>query len=192
MFYLQAFISQPNKRRLIGHAKASLIRYWKSVKVNMQSREFKLNYYASLINNDISKKVFISKNPDFVFMSHGIYADWGPAKDNAIKNIIPILVYSGSYLKNSLYFGIIRNLSDLAWGLKKLQRRKKIPFSKTKKGNGYIHERYFKNKCFDIKNPLTKKYNIQKITAKKFKQQFFPIKRGMQLVKYLALILKTS
>lgn len=68
--------------------------------------------YAVLINATASAEFIRKHKPERVYMSHGIYADWGPPFSEAVNAGIPVSSYICCYLNGHFFFGTISKLSD--------------------------------------------------------------------------------
>jgi len=153
-------------RGIYKHAIASTIRYTKSVNIENESKILKEFCKAGYYNEFLANKIFSTRKPNIILMSHGIYSDWGPVKDEAFKKGIPVLSYAGGYLKNCFYFGILHRKRDTVWGLSKI--KKSFNLLKNKKLiKKYLENRYKRNKGFDIKT----KFNTNLQYKKAFKKQ---------------------
>jgi hypothetical protein len=168
---LKIFLRQISEN-VIRHAEASTIRYKKSVYIENEKVILKKYIQSAIYNDYLAKKTFTNKKPNLIFMSHGIYSDWGPAKDAALNLKIPVLSYAGSYLKNHFYFGILRRKKDTVWGLKKINKNKnKSELEKKRKHlKQYLYNRYNYNDGFDLKTKFRKsrhsfKQNSRKIVS---------------------------
>ena len=161
---IKAFFKEPSET-VLRHAIASTIRYAKSVNISKESNVLKKYCHSGVYNNYLAKKIFVKNQPDYVLMSHGIYSDWGPAKDVALHLKIPIFTYAGAYLKNCFYFGILRNQKDSVWGWRfnSIKGNKGISTRIGKNLKKYILERYENGKGFDLKT----NFQIQKDSTKK-------------------------
>lgn len=74
--------------------------------------------FAVLVITETSEKFINKYKPDKIYMSHGIYADWGPACTVALANNIPVISYVCSYLNRHFFFGIIRNHKETFTGIR--------------------------------------------------------------------------
>ncbi len=130
--------------------------------------------YTALIVAAASESAINKTNPDRVYMSHGVYVDWGPALMNALNKKIPVISYVTSYLDNHFYFGTVtksgetfQSIKDNKW---KLIKKHNLTEKENTKLNIFINKRYQKSKSYDMKNILAKyegnnekyfkKYNI--------------------------------
>ena len=60
--------------------KSSVIRYLKGKQYSDKYKKILIEFtYTAILNNIAAKNVIEILKPSIVFMSHGIYADWGPA-----------------------------------------------------------------------------------------------------------------
>ncbi|MBV6478536.1 MAG: hypothetical protein HGGPFJEG_01291 [Ignavibacteria bacterium] len=74
---------------------------------------------AVLVVTETSERALSKYKPDMVYMSHGIYADWGPACTVALEKKLPVVSYVCSYLNSHFYYGIIRNYKETFTGIRK-------------------------------------------------------------------------
>ncbi|MBK8551375.1 MAG: hypothetical protein IPL53_10070 [Ignavibacteria bacterium] len=94
-------------------------------------------------------------------MSHGIYADWGPALSVFLKNTIDIVSYFCCYLTGHFYFGTVKNfnetfltVSEEFWNKAKASELGEIQKSRLQ---NFIERRYKENVTHDMKG-LLKEY----------------------------------
>jgi hypothetical protein len=149
-----------NDISLIGSIKGSILRYYQG---NYQEtdntilRDYTMSAFLSAFAAD---KAIQKINPDKIFMSTGIYVDWGPALKIAKKSNIPVTGYMSSYLPARFYFRHVKDASRInfqildqeKWDYRKNISLKPIEEYRLKK---YIDERYFKNRSFDLKKGST-------------------------------------
>ncbi len=94
--------------------------------------------------------------PDKMFMSHGIYVDWGPALNIALSKGLTVSAWMASYLPARFYLRNLKKqgnidfhgMSDEAW--RRISAQKLSP-KQNKILNHYLINRYQENKSFDIK-----------------------------------------
>jgi hypothetical protein len=105
-----------------------------------------------------SRRVLDWFQPDTVFMSHGVYADWGPALKNSIKSGIPVVSYVTSYLQNHFYFGkmnaelsTFQDMSAEAW---KAHSSRELTRQQEDRLLRFIRHRYVKHESHDMKGLL--------------------------------------
>lgn len=101
-------------------------------------------------------------SPSRIFMSHGIYVDWGPALHTALARRIPVAAWMATYLQFRFYFRHIEdgiridfhNMSSAAW--EECRCSDMVP-TQNSRLDMFIEGRYKKNIGFGMK--LLKKYN---------------------------------
>lgn len=114
--------------------------------------------YAVLVVTEASNNAMNKFNPTNVYMSHGIYADWGPALSVALKKNIPVTSYICCYLTAHFYFGTVNKydevfltISDKSWSEYKNSELSNV--QKEKLGN-FLNRRYLGNGASDLKGIL--------------------------------------
>jgi tetratricopeptide (TPR) repeat protein len=88
-------------------ALSSAERYFKGLGVNADetSQRIVREYlFSGLVNAEAAKGALEEINPSCIFMSHGIYVDWGPIFKQAPDKNIPVTRWRLSDLKNHLIF----------------------------------------------------------------------------------------
>lgn len=94
--------------------------------------------------------------PERVFTSHGIYTDWGPALQVAMKRGLPVIGWMGSYLPWRFFFRRVEdieridfhNLSAGAWAT---VRQAPLTPEKDAELDRYLSNRYTRDVSFDMK-----------------------------------------
>jgi hypothetical protein len=79
--------------------------------------------YSGLVCAEAAKAAYAALRPDRVFMSHGVYVDWGPALHVALGMKLPVTAWMASYLRARFYFRHVEdsvridfhNMSERAW-----------------------------------------------------------------------------
>jgi hypothetical protein len=117
------------------------------------AREF---LYGSLVYTEAAIMAVERFKPDYVFMSHGCYVDYGPALAAATNAGIPVTHWGGSYLENHYYIRTVtqsfnpnrRSLSAEAW-----QQRVERPLTQRENSllDSYLNARYTADLSFDIR-----------------------------------------
>ena len=117
--------------------------------------------FAVLVNAEAANHAMKDFKPDRVYMSHGIYADWGPALSVFLHNKIPIVSYICCYLTAHFFFGTVRDfketfltISERSWNNNKADELKEIQLLRL---NNFLDRRYFSNVTQDMKG-LLKEY----------------------------------
>jgi len=94
------------------HLESSMMRHTKGGPYDDYIEVLKEYAFAILINTEASRNAVKKYNPSKVYMSHGIYADWGPALSVFLNGNIPITSYICCYLTAHFFFGTVKNTSD--------------------------------------------------------------------------------
>lgn len=121
----------------------------------MMIREFA---YTVLMVAQSSSRVLDQFKPDRVFMSHGVYADWGPALQVCLSRGIPVIGYESSYLENHFYFGKVdaelsafRYMSSDGWNA--CSSRSLIPEQEDQLFS-FVKSRYVGDEAYDLSDVL--------------------------------------
>lgn len=145
---------------------SSASRYLKGKPIKRQKKLIREYLFSALVAAEAATNCFREKKPDRIFMSHGIYVDWGPALSVAIENKIPVTGWTAAYLKDRFYLRTtsskkyfnLYGMSDKGWNQRK---RKPLTRKEGKQKDKFFEDRYFRNKSFDIKK------NYKLLTGKK-------------------------
>lgn len=98
--------------QLGSHLESSMMRHTKGGPYDGLEDMLREYAFAILINTEASLNAIKKFTPSKVYMSHGIYADWGPALSAFLHANIPITSYICCYLTAHFFFGTVRNISD--------------------------------------------------------------------------------
>lgn len=105
-----------------SHLESAMMRHTKGGPYDGLEKVLVEYAYAVLINAEAASTARTSFKPTGVYMSHGIYADWGPALAVFIKNKIPVTSYICCYLTAHFFFGTVKHfeetflaVTDRAW-----------------------------------------------------------------------------
>lgn len=154
--------------------KSGIIRYLQGAKVELSDDVIEEYLYSGLICTEAAINAFNFYENKDLFLSHGIYVDWGPALQVAYQKKLNIFAWMASYLHGHFYFRNIKdnvridfhNIDNESWSM-----IKSSPFSKVKNDRleMFLHNRYFKNNCYDMKTmpEMLENYNL-------IKSKYFP------------------
>jgi hypothetical protein len=160
----------------VGHNVTSTItRYLQGAELNGNADIVREYSYTALVTAEAAKRVYDQLQPARVFMSHGVYVDWGPALQTALKRGIPVTGWKASYLSARFFFRHVHEpdridfhkLSNTAWA-----RRLEKPLSAVEEASlkGFLDRRYHQRVSFDMKKMhhysgdiarIRKKYDIK-------------------------------
>jgi len=159
-----------------SHLESSMMRHTKGGSFTGYEDILKEYAFAILINTEASLNAIKKYNPSKVYMSHGIYADWGPALSVFLNGNIPITSYICCYLTAHFFFGTVRKTSDTFLTISKDSWEEN--FSKGMSGiqkkriENFLNRRYFENVTQDMKGlmkqftgntePIYEKYGLKK------------------------------
>jgi hypothetical protein len=94
--------------------------------------------------------------PARIFMSHGVYVDWGPALHTALARKVPVFAWMSSYLPACFYFRHVEdgehidfhNMSSTAWNE---ICSSDFTGERSERLEQYLQDRYKKDTSFDMK-----------------------------------------
>jgi hypothetical protein len=117
--------------------------------------------YSGLVTAEAARHALDRFKPMRVFMSHGVYVDWGPALHTALERGIPVTGWKASYLTSRFFFRHVEEgtridfhkLSDRAWNARK---EKPLTTEDEESLRRFLDRRYHHNVTFDMKR--LKKY----------------------------------
>lgn len=156
------------------NARSSIIRYLKGVPLLGNEDVISEFTFSALVCAASASKAIAHHSPQRIFMSHGVYADWGPALQTAFAYGIPVSGWMSSYLSGRFYFRNVEdnvridfhNISAKAW---RQIRENSFPHKHDNLLKQYLQKRYVKNISFDMKelhklsgdtNSFQIKYNL--------------------------------
>lgn len=144
-----------------SNIKSSILRYLKGADYTGDPDLLREYVFSGLVTLEAAKNAFAEHKPTNVFMSHGMYVDWGPALRAALQMGLRVTCWVGSYLHARFYFRHpadyvnldFHNIDDSTWN------KKKAPLTEAQsaKLTDYITKRYVHGLSFDVKE--FKSYN---------------------------------
>ena len=133
---------------------SSLIRYRRGLPIDIDDKIVREYAYAALITAEAARTAIDKLQPVRVFMSHGIYVDWGPALNTSLMHHVPVTTWKSSYLSARFYLHHVTDgkldtykLSDSAW-----RERATTPLTdaEEKRLQDVLHSRYHQPVAFDM------------------------------------------
>lgn len=144
-----------------SHLESAMTRHTKGGSYEGLEHILKEYAYAVIVNSEAAKHAMNDFKPERVYMSHGIYADWGPALSVFLHNKIPIISYICCYLTAHFFFGTVKELketfltiSERSW---KKNKDNDLTEIQTLRLTNFLDRRYFSNVTHDMKG-LLKEY----------------------------------
>jgi hypothetical protein len=144
---------------LVGHNVLSTItRFLQGSRLEDDTEIVREYAYSALVSAEAAAAALDRFNPMRVFMSHGVYVDWGPALNTALGRGIPVTGWKASYLTARFFFRHVEDprridfhrLSDRAW-----TERTRRPFTADDdtRLQEFLDRRYHQRVSFDMKQP---------------------------------------
>lgn len=138
-----------------GNIKSAILRYLKGADYTGDRDLLREYAFSGLVTLVAAKRAFAQHRPDGIFMSHGMYVDWGPALRAALAAGLRVTCWIGSYLHARFFFRHptdyrnldFHNIDDATW------QRLKAPLSEPQAArlNDYLQRRYVLGRSFDVK-----------------------------------------
>ncbi|MEO8446570.1 MAG: hypothetical protein ABI528_03700 [bacterium] len=161
-----------NGLRLGNHLEATMMRHTRGAPYTGLEEHLKEYALTVLVNAEASAEAVKKFNPTRIYMSHGIYADWGPALHVAIQNNIQTTSYICCYLTAHFFFGSVKNFDEtfLSVNEKSWSQSKSIPQTPVQKKRleNFLERRYFTNESQDLKGLLKEYKGDKSINYKKY------------------------
>jgi len=140
----------------IGHnVVSSLMRWRRGFAIETDERVLQEYAYTALIAAESAGVAVERFKPIRVFMSHGVYVDWGPALHTALRASVPVTTWKSSYLAARFFFRQVTDgrldfcqLSDAEW-----DRRATTPLTEKEDQalQAFLYNRYHLPVGFDLK-----------------------------------------
>jgi SAM-dependent methyltransferase len=138
------------------NVRSAFLRFLKGSDPSVQEAVFREYAFSGLVTAAAAAQAFDELRPRQVFMSHGIYVDWGPALHTALARNIPVTAWMASYLNACFIFrhvsdGIrldFHNLSPEAW---EACSQLHLSAAQDSRLDGFLENRYKRRISFDMK-----------------------------------------
>jgi len=133
---------------------SSLVRYRRGFPIEIDERVVREYAYSALIAAESARAAIERFSPHRVFMSHGVYVDWGPALHTSLAQGVPVTTWKSSYLAARFLFHHVADgnvdfyqLSDRAW-----QERAATPLAEEEESSldAFLYNRYHHPVGFDM------------------------------------------
>jgi len=124
--------------------------------------------YSALVCAEAAKAAYAQFGPDRVFMSHGVYVDWGPALQVALARGLPVAAWMASYLRARFYFRHVEdsvridfhNMSTRAW---RLWSGRPLTQAQEARLEAFLSDRYLNKASFDMKRLSEYSGNLEEL-----------------------------
>lgn len=162
-----------DKMNLGNHLESAMMRHTRGDSYEGLEEILREYAFAVLVTAHTSETAIKKYKPTKIYMSHGIYADWGPALSMAVKYNIPSTSYVCCYLTAHFFFGTVDsfketflNISEKTWA-----EISKLEFTEIKKKrlDNFINRRYLNNITADMKGILKDYKGDREFFMKKYR-----------------------
>lgn len=165
-----------NGYELGNNLESAMMRHTKGGSYSGYEEILKEYAFTVLVVAETSSNILKKINPDKVYMSHGIYADWGPALTTALSRNIHVNSYICCYLNAHFYFGTVKKMNETFLTLHEntWENFKTEELSQNNKNKllKFLSNRYKENITYDMRGLLKEyrgdtehlyeKYNLEK------------------------------
>ncbi|MFZ5877799.1 MAG: hypothetical protein ACOY0R_00350 [Chloroflexota bacterium] len=149
--------------RLGKSTRSAIFRYLRGEEPTGHEQAVREYAFSALISAAASSRAMEKISPSRLFLSHGVYVDWGPALQTALARGVPVAGWKPSYLYAHFYFRHIddgvrlgfHRLTQAAW-----DERKAAPLSLVEEArlDEFMQHRYEENASFDLQSVKPKAY----------------------------------
>jgi hypothetical protein len=135
---------------------SSLVRYRRGFPIEIDERVVREYAYSALLSAESARVTIERFKPQRVFMSHGVYVDWGPALRTSLAHLVPVTTWKSSYLAARFLFHHVAEgnvdfyqLSDRAW-----RQRAATPLTDVEEQSldAFLYNRYHYPVGFDMRS----------------------------------------
>jgi len=161
-----------NGTHLGTHLVSAMLRHTKGSSYEGMEDLLKEFAYTVLVTAEAAEEAIKKLSPTKAYMSHGIYADWGPALSVSLKKNLPVISYFSCYLIAHFFFGTVYNfnqtfmtISNESWN-----KYKNLDLTEIQKQRLYnfLQRRYLNNETADMKGILKEYKGENDIFYKKY------------------------
>jgi hypothetical protein len=155
-----------------NNVRSSIIRYLQGAALTGHEAVIREFAYSALITARASANAIDKLEPWRLFMSHGIYVDWGPALHIARRRGIPVTAWKSSYLTSHFYFRPVVDPSRIDFKALSPETWEEVKSAElTPRQNArldkFFDDRYKKNISFDMRNrPKQFRSDLSELKAK--------------------------
>jgi hypothetical protein len=137
--------------------KSSILRYLKGHELPIDQHLVREYAFSGLVCAEAARNAYKKWEPSRVFMSHGVYVDWGPALHTALVMDIPVTAWMASYLPARFYLRHINdgihidfhNMTCDAWND---HSARDLAPEQLMQLDTYLDHRYLRDVSFDMKD----------------------------------------
>jgi hypothetical protein len=160
-----------NGRNVGQNVRSSITRYLQGAALTGHEAVIREYAYSGIVAACAADRAFKRFNPWRVFMSHGVYIDWGPALHTAFDRGIPVTGWKASYLSWHFYLRHVEDPTRIDF--KKLSRTcwseiksKELTREENARLDKFLVDRYHNKISFDMKQPKTYRADLTELKQK--------------------------
>jgi len=161
-----------NKIEQGSHLESAMMRHTRGGSYKGLEEILKEYAFTILVVAETSQNAVNKYNPSRVYMSHGIYADWGPALSVALEEKIPTTSYICCYLTGHFFFGTVNNFKETFLSISNNTWqdfiKKEFTEEQMNKLQNFISRRYLSDDSADLKGLLKEYKGDKEIFLKKY------------------------
>lgn len=139
-----------------NNVRSAILRFLKGYEIPNDESLVQEYAFSGLVCAAASKRIIEETKPSRIFMSHGVYVDWGPALHNALAKKVPVTAWMASYLPACFYFRHVEdgvnidfhNMSAKAWDEVKDSQ---FTNEQSERLGQFLEGRYKRDASFDMK-----------------------------------------
>lgn len=138
-----------------GNIKSSILRYLKGEPYNGDPELLREYVFSGLVTLEACSNAIATFRPTNLFMSHGMYVDWGPALRLALQKGLRVTCWIASYLHARFYFRHptdtryldFHKITDSRW----VEEKAPLGKEQADRLDEYQRKRYTQGQSFDMK-----------------------------------------
>lgn len=139
-----------------NNVRSAVLRFLKGYEMPNDESLVQEYAFSGLVCAAASKRIIEETQPSRIFMSHGVYVDWGPALHTALAKKVPVTAWMASYLPACFYFRHVEdsvhidfhNMSTKAWDEVKDSQ---FTNEQSERLGQFLEGRYKRDASFDMK-----------------------------------------
>lgn len=139
-----------------NNVRSAILRFLKGYEMPNDESLVQEYAFSGLVCAAASKQIIEKRQPSRIFMSHGVYVDWGPALHTALAKNVPVTAWMASYLPACFYFRHVEdsinidfhNMSNIAWDEVK---NGSFTSEQNNRLGKFLEGRYKRDTSFDMK-----------------------------------------
>ncbi|MEO7502163.1 MAG: hypothetical protein ABIW94_05965 [Gemmatimonadaceae bacterium] len=153
------------------YVRSAVIRFLQGASLEGHEAVTREYAYGALVTACAAGRAIEKFKPWRVFMSHGVYTDWGPALHTALDRGVPVTAWKSSYLSSHFYLRHVADakrmdfnkLTPEVWNeveSRELTSRQEARLDK------FFEDRYERRISFDMKQPKDYRDNVSELRAR--------------------------